>query len=37
VWADTVVNEEALTRAVSELRKTFDDSDLIAAPGTGPR
>jgi Tol biopolymer transport system component/DNA-binding winged helix-turn-helix (wHTH) protein len=26
VWADTVVNEEALTRAVSELRKTFDDS-----------
>jgi Tol biopolymer transport system component/DNA-binding winged helix-turn-helix (wHTH) protein len=26
VWADTVVNEEALTRAVSELRKAFDDS-----------
>jgi DNA-binding winged helix-turn-helix (wHTH) protein len=26
VWADTVVNDEALTRAVSELRKTFDDS-----------
>ena len=25
VWADTVVNEEALTRAVSELRKTFGD------------
>ena len=26
VWHDTVVNDEALTRAVSELRKTFDDS-----------
>ena len=25
VWADTVVNEEALTRAVSEIRKAFGD------------
>ncbi|MEO0556720.1 MAG: winged helix-turn-helix domain-containing protein [Bacteroidota bacterium] len=25
VWADVVVNEDALTRAVSELRKLFDD------------
>jgi len=25
VWADLVVNEDALTRAVSELRKLFDD------------
>jgi Tol biopolymer transport system component/DNA-binding winged helix-turn-helix (wHTH) protein len=26
VWAETVVNEEALTRAVFELRRAFDDS-----------
>jgi Tol biopolymer transport system component/DNA-binding winged helix-turn-helix (wHTH) protein len=26
VWTNTVVNEEALTRAVSELRRAFDDS-----------
>jgi Tol biopolymer transport system component/DNA-binding winged helix-turn-helix (wHTH) protein len=26
VWGDTVVNEEALTRAVFELRRAFDDS-----------
>lgn len=26
VWADVVVNEEALTRAVSEVRKAFGDS-----------
>lgn len=30
VWCDTVVNEEALTRAVSELRKAFGDD--VRAP-----